>query len=155
MIGAVAKSFGTCKSLKDYLQQCYNYLTGLPHSLPSCLIRLDISNYVHLIFRCNEFKTLHPRVKTFYMLILCYLTKVTDFREFENIIRSIIILYNNEGCGLDENKSESIAEQALKYLHDIIKGNTDISNIVENKNTAKDISAAEELIFNYNNIQNF
>lgn len=51
LMGAVTKSFGRCKSLKDYLQQCFCYLTELSHSLPSCLIRLDISHYVHLIFQ--------------------------------------------------------------------------------------------------------
>lgn len=116
LMGAVAKSFGKCKSLQDYLQRCFCYLTDLPHCLPSCIIRLDISHYINLISRWDEFKTLHPRVKTFYMLIMGYLTKVTNFQEFENIIRSVIILSNSEGCGLNPNKSDSLAEQALKYL---------------------------------------
>lgn len=111
-MSAVAKSFGKCKSLKDYLQQCFCYLTELPHSLPSCLIRLDISYYVHLISRWNEFKSVHSRVKTFYMLIMGYLTKITEFREFENTIRSVIILCNSKGYGLNQNKSESLADQA-------------------------------------------
>lgn len=147
-MGAVAKLFGRCKNLKDYLQQCFCYLTNMPHSLPSCLIRLDISHYVHLISRWNEFKNVHPRVKTFYMLIMGYLTKITNFQELENVIKSVIILCNSEGCGLNQNKSESLAEQALKYLHDIIKGNTDINNIIENENIKKDISAAEALLLN-------
>lgn len=120
----------------------------MPHSLPSCLIHLDISYYVHLISRWNEFKNVHPRVKTFYMLIMGYLTKITNFQELENVIKSVIILCNCEGCGLNQNKSESLAEQALKYLHGIIKGNTDINNIIENENIKKDISAAEALLLN-------
>jgi len=100
LMGAVAKSFGECKNLKDYLQQCFSHLIGLSHSLPSCCIRLDISHYVHFISRWNEFKNIHPRAKTFYMLIMGYLTKITDFRELENVIRSVIILCNSEGCGL-------------------------------------------------------
>jgi len=148
LMGAVAKLFGRCKNLKDYLQQCFCYLTNMPHSLPSCLIHLDISYYVHLISRWNEFKNVHPRVKTFYMLIMGYLTKITNFQELENVIKSVIILCNCEGCGLNQNKSESLAEQALKYLHDIIKGNTDINNIIENENIKKDISAAEALLLN-------
>ena len=50
LMGAVAKSFGGCKNLKDYLQQRFCYLINMPHNLPLCLIRLGISHYVHLIF---------------------------------------------------------------------------------------------------------
>lgn len=89
------------------------------------------------------------------MLIMGYLTKITDFREFENVIRSVIILCNSEGCGLMQNKSESLAKEALKHLHDIIKGNADINNMIENCNNIKDISAAEALLFNDKDTQNF
>lgn len=148
LMGAVAKSFGKCKSLKDYLQQCFCYLTKLPYSLPSCHIRLDNSHYIHLISRWDKLKNVHPRVQTFYMLIMGYLTKITDFQELEDVITSVIILCNSEGCGLNKNKSDSLAEQALKHLHDIIKGNTDINNFVNNENTIKDISTAQSLLLN-------
>jgi len=36
-----------------------------------------------------------------------------------------------------QNKSESLAEQALKYLHGIIKGNADINKIIENEDLLK------------------
>lgn len=54
LMRAVIRSFGNCKNLKDYLQQCFYYITGMlyyRYCLPSCCLRLDIAHYMHLIAR--------------------------------------------------------------------------------------------------------
>lgn len=82
LMGAVVRAFGNCKNLKDYLQQCFYYVTSMLYHLPSCCLRLDIAHYMHLVARWKEMKQLHPRVRTFYLLLMGYLTKITNFSEF-------------------------------------------------------------------------
>jgi len=117
LMGAVVRAFGNCKNLKDYLQQCFYYVTSMPYHLPSCCLRLDIAHYMHLVAQWKEMKQLHPRVRTFYLLLMGYLTKITNFSEFKNTIRNIIILCNSEGYGKEKSGLKSLGEtRSLRIL---------------------------------------
>jgi hypothetical protein len=122
LMGAVVRSFGQCKDLKDYLTKCFYALTGKPQNLPPCFLRLDISHFVHMISRWKALKVVHPRVKTFYILTMGLLSKTTDFDEFKELAKATITLCTSEGCGSDDTNEITLAENASILIRSKIKG---------------------------------
>lgn len=64
-------------------------------------------------------------------MILCLLTKTTDFTDLQQIVRAAIILYSSENVGKDENQQDSLAEKSQILLCNKIKGVSNIDEISE------------------------
>lgn len=86
---------------------------------------------MHLVTRWKELKQLHPRVRTFYLLIMGYLTKITNFNEFESTIRNIIILCNSERYGKDKNGLNSLDQEAYEYIKERVQ-DSNLLTLTEN-----------------------
>ena len=99
LLGGVARAFGQCRDLKDYLLQCFSCITGSSKQLPSCFLRLDISHYIHMICRWDVLSKIHPLARTLYIMMMAHLAKISDFNEFQDVVKSAIILCNNEEYG--------------------------------------------------------
>lgn len=93
LLGAVVKVFAQCLSLKDYLSRCYLVLIGETQNLPSYFIRLDVCHYIHMITRWKSIKSLNPRARKFYIMIMGLLSKEMNFTEFQSIIRDLPLLF--------------------------------------------------------------
>jgi len=61
---------------------CFLLIVNKQKKMP-CFLRLDISHYVSFITRWKIFISVPPKVKTFYIMILCLLTKTTDFTDLQ------------------------------------------------------------------------
>lgn len=85
LMGTIVKAFCKCKSLHHYLSQSFKCLNEKLKNLSSSFLRLDISYYIHMVSRWKEIKTLYPQVCLFYISIMAYLTKVSDFIELQEI----------------------------------------------------------------------
>lgn len=97
LMGAIVRAFGNCNDLKHYLSICFSVLANKNEKMPNCFLRLDISHYVNFVTRWKIFTSVHPKVKTFYIMIMCLimmclLTKTTDFNDLQQIVRAAIIL---------------------------------------------------------------
>lgn len=92
LMGAIARAFCQCQNLQNYLSRCFLSLMGETKDLPSSYLRLDISHFIHIISRWKELKILHPQVRIFYMTIMAFLTKISDFVEFTEVAKCAVVL---------------------------------------------------------------
>ena len=42
---------------------------------------------------------IHPLARTLYIMMMAHLAKISDFNEFQDVVKSAIILCNNEEYG--------------------------------------------------------
>lgn len=125
LLGAIARAFGQCKNLKDYLAQCFLCITGDVNALPSTFIRLDICHYMHFVSRWKILQSVNPRVKKFYIIVMGLLTKQRCFEEFKNLVRYTLILCNSETRGPNEQGYSTLAEDAHAYMTNKIRSRDD------------------------------
>lgn len=79
LIGAIVRAFYQCKNLQDYLSQCFICLNKESKNLPPTFLRLDVSHFIHMVSRWKELKLIHPQARLFYITIMAFLTKISDF----------------------------------------------------------------------------
>jgi len=131
LMGAIVRAFGNCNDLKEYLSICFLSIVNKNEKIPTCFLRLDISHYVSFITRWKIFTSVHPKVKTFYIIIMCLLTRTTDFTVLQQIVRAAIILCSSENVGKDENQRDTLAEKSRILLCNKIRGVPDIDEIAD------------------------
>jgi len=144
-MGAIVRAFSNCNDIKEYLSVCFLLITNKQGKMPTCFLRLDISHYVSFITRWKIFTSVHPKVKTFYIMIMCLLTRTTDFTDLQQIVRAAIILCFSENVGKDENQQDSLAEKSRFFLCDKIRGMPNIEIADRGTEISRDV---DEIISN-------
>ena len=118
LLGAITRVFAQCKNLKDYLSKCFLCLSNESlMTLPRSFVRLDICHYMHFVSRWKPLKSLHPQVKTFYLLAMGQLTNQIAFENFKVFVKHLLILCYAQTCGLDEYGQKTIIGRG-SHLHD-------------------------------------
>lgn len=133
LIGAIVRAFCKCKNLQDYLSQCFIYLHKETKNLLPTFLRLDVSHFIHMVSRWKELKLIHPQARLFCITIMAFLTKVSDFTEFQEIARCDIVLANSEMFGNTKDNIPSYAEHCFKKLHTIVTQNALPCEIIEDE----------------------
>lgn len=131
LMGAIVRAFGNCNNLKEYLSTCYLLLANKNDKPPGCFLRLNISRYVSLKTVWKIFTSVHPNVKTFYIMIMCLLSRATDFIELKQIVRAAIILCSSENVGKDGNQQDTLAEKSRILLCQKIRGIPDVERVAD------------------------
>lgn len=81
---------------------------------------------------------LNPKVKKFYIHAIALLTKQTNFPQFVELAKSILILSLSEDIGKNQNGSDSPAECARTIITHHIKGTEDMLDNEDDKDTTND-----------------
>lgn len=123
LIGAIVRAFCQCKNLQNYLSQCFICLNGESKNLPPTFLRLDISHFIHMISRWKELKIIHPQARLFYITIMAFLTKISNFEQFQDVAKCAIVLTNSEMFGNTKDNIPSYAEHCFKKLHTVVTQN--------------------------------
>lgn len=133
LIGAIVRAFCQCKNLQDYLSQCFICLSKKSKNLPPTFLRLDVSHFIHMVSRWKELKFIHPQARLFYITIMAFLTKISDFVEFQEIAKCAIVLANSEMFGNTKDNIPSYSELCFKKLHTVVTQNTVPCEIIDGK----------------------
>lgn len=126
LILSAVTSFTSCKSVHEYLSQCYEHLMDRKNvPRPSSYIRLDPSHVVATIYRNATFKKVFGKrtgPKSFYLRIIGYLLQEADIEKAEKVIRnSFRIAYNRF--------SENIESGLLEKMNDLISTHKNDFNV--------------------------
>lgn len=143
MVLLIAKAFGQYSNLKNYLTTCFALILKQDSvEKPKCFICLDICHYIHLVSRWKFFSKLNPKVKKFYIRAMALLTKQTNFSQFVELAKCILVLSLNEEIGKDNDGNNSPAESARIIITRHIIG---IENVLldENAENKKDKDAKD------------
>jgi len=134
LIGAIVRAFCQCKNLQNYLSQCFICLNEESKSLPPTFLRLDISHFIHMISRWKELKIIHPQARLFYITVMAFLTKISNFEQFQEVAKCAIVLTNSEMFGNTKDNISSYAEHCFKQLHAVVTQNTVSCEIIDAQN---------------------
>lgn len=129
---SISKAFAHKRDLHDYMQTCYDIVTGKSKILPETLIRLDVSHLIAMICRwdCLKRHSL-PKVRQFFIRAICQVYKMQTLHDIEYLLESILIVAMSQSIGtLDGKNLES--QMRYIYVNDIIKGTcTEINEEVQ------------------------
>lgn len=119
LLGAITRTFFNRRSLKEYINTCFIYLTSDKNQLPECYIRIDVAHMVHIICRWKCLSVRKP-VKDFYIRTVGLLIKSNNIEDFKKMLEMIIIIASSETDGDDVNKQPTPSEQARTHLNKYI-----------------------------------
>lgn len=147
LIGAVVKAFTKYTTTREYVNHCYEVLEQQSHCNLTCLIRLDTSHFVKILYGLQCFKFVDKRVKHFYVRYLLHLKSCTSYATAKSIIKNLIIvaLHKYDRNLSDGNKSKcDKAKEDLKDFGDKDKISLDI-NVTENSLDVDNIIEVDDL----------
>lgn len=139
LIVTIVRAFCQCKNLQDHLSQCFICLSKESKNLPSIFLRLDVSHLIHMVSRWKKLKFIHPQVRLFYITIMALLTKISDFVEFQEVAKCVIVLTNSEMFWNTKDNIPSYAEHCFKKLHTVITQNTVPREIIDDEKLRRNI----------------
>lgn len=127
LLNAIAKAFGQYLNVKHYLTICFTLILKQDTvEKPKCFIRLDICHYMHMVSRWKFFSKLNPAVKKFCIRAIALLTKQTNFAQFGELARCILIIFLSEEIGKDNDGNNLPAESTRIIITHHIKGIEDV-----------------------------
>lgn len=125
ILGAVSRAFCDGIGIKEYVDICLKYLLNKPTGIiPKCFIRTDIAHFIKMQCRWKCFNgSNEPRLKEFYIRCSKLLINTLNIEDFQQILKSILIVAYNE--------TDIQVESNLNYLISIIEGNdAELENII-------------------------
>ncbi|CAI6376002.1 unnamed protein product [Macrosiphum euphorbiae] len=115
LLGAITRIFCNRRSLQDYINTCFIYLTGDENQLPECYVRIDVAHMVHIVCRWKCLSLRKP-VKDFYVRTIGLLIKLNNIDDFKKTLEIIIVIACSETDGDNVNKLSTPSENARKHL---------------------------------------
>lgn len=139
LLGAAAQALANVTSLRNYLEICFELLSGNNSStkyLPQCYLRLDVCHFANMVAKWKCFKDKHPQVRKFYLHAVAILRQSKTFDSFKEISRAILMLALNH-----KGQPRGLAEKSRNYLVEKMRG----SSVDDSENVASDTEDIEEM----------
>lgn len=135
---SISIAFAHKRNLNDYMQNCYDVVTGKSQILPATYIRLDVSHLVAIICRWDCLKR-HPlpKIRQFFIRSLCQAHQMQNLQDLEYFLESILIVAMSENIGTVHG--ENIESQTrYVYVTNVIKGLETKEEDIENEHVTFD-----------------
>ena len=135
LLPAVAKVFGMCHDLRNYLQTCYNVAVLGTDILPQTYIRLDVSHLIHMVTRWKCLREKGQAVRNFYKRCIGQAYQMSDLKTLAYFLESVLTVALSEYVGVTEKDDNMPSEVRLQYRNKTIRDITG-NEIDEHEETA-------------------
>jgi len=136
ILGAISKAFCNGRSLKMYVDDCFDVLSGLDEKLPATYIRIDVAHVIKIFCRIKHLTGIKNKaLKEFYVRGLRLLLSSETLAEFTSILEALFTITLSETDGWVEGSetiqtpSESYRQFILEKIRGISSQSTFINDI--------------------------
>lgn len=117
LLGAITRAFCEGKSLKLYVETCFDILIGKTHKMPTCYVRIDVAHVIKIFCRIKHLTQLkNKHLKHFYVRGLRLLVTSTELNEFEEVLTVLLTVMYSETDGYSENNEITPSEENRQFI---------------------------------------
>lgn len=144
LINAACRAFTAASNKTNYVDICYEALLR-KRRVPKCFLRIDVAHFLKSIVNWKELRSVHKRIKQFYIRSVGQLVLCTDIQEAQELILHIIVVALSETEGSHDGQPTPCETNKKRLLNKFSFGiqASSLENIVTLEDAEK---VSEEII---------